>query len=134
MFVTLFYAVLNPEERTLTYANAGHNPPLLRRATGEIELLRRTGHVVGAFFELHIGDASVTLNPGDALTIYTDGVTDALSPGEEDYGMERLTAAVQSAPAPAPELLGHLRGDLAAFTQTAPQPDDITFFVVTVDE
>ncbi len=132
-FITLFYAILDPATRTLTYANAGHNPPLLRRAHGEVEQLTRTGHVVGACYTLHLTDATVTLSPGDALAIYTDGVTDALDPDGQDYGMERLLEGLTTGPAHAPELLEHLRNDLAAFTKTAPQPDDITYFVTTVD-
>ncbi|MGB8644876.1 MAG: GAF domain-containing SpoIIE family protein phosphatase [Anaerolineae bacterium] len=132
-FVTLFYAILDPATRTLTYANAGHNPPLLRRASGRIDQLVRTGHVVGAFSTLRLLDATVTLEAGDALAIYTDGVTDALDPDGQDYGMERLQQALRTGPAPAPDLLNHLSADLAAFTKTAPQPDDITYFVTTVD-
>ncbi len=131
MFLTVFYGVLDPETRMLTYANAGHNPPLVRRASGEIERLPRTGRFIGTLDNLHLTDAEVMLAPGDALVIYTDGVTDALNPSGQDYGQERLMAALRNEHASAPELLDHLRADLAAFTQGAPQPDDITLFVLT---
>jgi phosphoserine phosphatase RsbU/P len=133
MFVTLVYAMLDPATGVLTYANAGHNPPLVRRASGGIEQLPRTGRVVGAFEKLHLADASITLGSGDALVLYTDGVTDALNLAGEDYSMARLVDAVTAAPSAAPALLDSLRADLARFTQDAPQPDDITFFVVTRD-
>ena len=133
MFVTMVYGVLDPAARTLTYANAGHNPPILRRAAGTIEQLARTGRVVGAFEKLHLTEAAITLAPGDALVLYTDGVTDALNAAGEDYGVDRLIAAITAAPTPAPALLDFVRADLAAFTQNAPQPDDITFFAVTSD-
>lgn len=133
MFVTLVYAVLDPETGVLSYTNAGHNPPIIRRASGRIEQLARTGRVVGAFEKLHLTEDSITLERGDALVLYTDGVTDALNPGGQDYGMDRLVTAATSAPAAAPELLDSLRADLALFTQGAPQPDDITYFVVTRD-
>ncbi len=133
MFLTVLYAVLDPATRTLTYANAGHNPPLVRRASGEIALLPRTGRFMGALENLHLAEASLTLAPGDALVIYTDGVTDALNPAGEDYGLERLMAALRNEHAAAPELLDHLRAGLAACTQGAPQPDDITLFVLTAE-
>lgn len=133
MFVTLVYAVLDPETGVLTYANAGHNPPIVRRAFGGIEQLARTGRVVGAFDKLHLTERSIRLDRGDALILYTDGVTDALNPEGQDYGMDRLLSAVTAAPAAAAALLDSLRGDLAFFTQSSPQPDDITFFVVTRD-
>ncbi|MGE5139496.1 MAG: SpoIIE family protein phosphatase [Rudaea sp.] len=133
-FITLFYAMLDPANRTLKYANAGHNPPILRRNSGELEELPRTGHFLGAFSPLHLLDAEVTLAPGDALVAYTDGVTDAQSPSGQDYGVERLRAAVQSGPAGAPDLLEALRSDLAGFTQGTSQPDDITLLLMTGDE
>ncbi len=134
MFVTIFYAVLDPAAGELVYANAGQNPPLVRRAAGQLQPLPRTGHFVGGLERVHLTDANVALGPGDVLVAYTDGVTDALNAAGEDYGMERLVAAVQAAPAQAGPLLAYLEADLAAFVQTAPQPDDITFLVLTGDE
>jgi phosphoserine phosphatase RsbU/P len=133
MFVTLVYAVLDPATGVLTYANAGHNPPIVRRASGILEQLPRTGRVLGAFEKLHLTEGAITLSSGDALVLYTDGVTDALNPAGEDYGVDRLTAAVTSAPIMAPAMLDSLGADLALFTRDAPQPDDITFFIVTRD-
>jgi len=131
MFVTVFYAVLDAAARTLTYANAGHNPPLLRRATGAIEKLTRTGPLLGAFEALNLSDVTLTLAPGEALVTYTDGVTDALNPQGEEYSLTRLTAAVVSAPVSDAALqLQHVSSDLAAFTQAAPLFDDITLFIV----
>jgi serine phosphatase RsbU (regulator of sigma subunit) len=133
MFVTTVYASLDPATRTLTYANAGHNPPILRRRGGAIEQLPRTGLVVGALEKLHLDERAINLAPGHALVLYTDGVTDALNAAGEDYGVDRLIAAIAAAPATAPALLDFVRTDLAAFMQNVPQPDDITFFVVTSD-
>jgi sigma-B regulation protein RsbU (phosphoserine phosphatase) len=131
MFVTLFYGVLEAGGRTLTYANAGQNPPLLRRASGELEKLMPTGPALNIFREPAISDALLTLAPGDALVVYTDGVTDALDQHDENYGMARLTAAVAGAPlSAAVDLLHHLSQDLGAFTLGTPLFDDITFFVI----
>ncbi len=131
MFVTVFYAVLDAAARTLTYANAGHNPPLLRRATGSIEWLTRTGPLLGVFEQVVLSDATLTLAPGDTLVAYTDGVTDARNPHGEEYGLTRFSAAVAHAPASDATLqLAHVASDLAAFTHDAPLFDDITLLIL----
>jgi serine phosphatase RsbU (regulator of sigma subunit) len=135
IFVTVFLAVVDPKKQTLQYANAGHNPPMVRRASGAIESLTKTGSVVGVFDEPQLSDATITLGPGDAVVLYTDGVTEAWHPHprNEDYGINRLTAAIVAAPRKAGELLAHLEADLNAFTEGAPQHDDVTFLVLTKD-
>jgi serine phosphatase RsbU (regulator of sigma subunit) len=134
MFVSVFYAVLDSQVRSLTYANAGHNPPLLRRSSGAIESLARTGVLVGILPDLIISEAGVTLAPGDTLVAYTDGLTDALNPQGEDYGLPRLQAALAAAPESDAALqLAHLSQDLAAFTSGVPPFDDITLFIAAVD-
>jgi serine phosphatase RsbU (regulator of sigma subunit) len=133
IFVTVFLAVLDPKKQTLQYANAGHDPPLVRRASGAIESLTKTGSVGGVFDELQLSDTTITLGPGDAVVLYTDGVTEARNLRDEDYGINRLTAAIAAAPRKAGELLAHVEADLNAFTEGAPQQDDITFLVLTKD-
>jgi len=133
MFVTVFYAVLDPLARTLTYANAGHNPPIIRRASGPggIEHLPFGGLLIGMLDEVSLADTTLGLEPGDALVAYTDGLTDAENSEHQDYGLTHLDAAIAAAPATAPALLAHVLADQAAFTGNAPLPDDITLFVVT---
>jgi sigma-B regulation protein RsbU (phosphoserine phosphatase) len=133
MFATIFLAVVDPKKQTFQYANAGHNPPMVRRASGTIESLVRTGSVVGVLEELELSEATITLGGGEAVVLYTDGATEALNPREAEYGAERLTAAIAAAPRKASELLAHVEADLNAFTQGAPPQDDITFFVLTKD-
>jgi serine phosphatase RsbU (regulator of sigma subunit) len=135
IFVTVFLAVVDPKKQTLQYANAGHNPPMVRRASGAIESLTKTGSVVGVFDEPQLSDTTITLGPGDAVVLYTDGVTEAWHPHprNEDYGINRLTAAIVAAPRKAGGLLAHLEADLNAFTEGAPQQDDVTFLVLTKD-
>ena len=134
MFVTVFYAILDAANGSLTYANAGHNPPLLRRAGGFMESLMPTGPAIGLMEDPRLLDASLTLSPGDALAIYTDGITDALNPQGEGYSMERLREAVRSAPVSNAALqLVHLSEDLAAFTQAVVPFDDITFFILVAE-
>jgi serine phosphatase RsbU (regulator of sigma subunit) len=134
MFVTVFYAILDATTGALVYANAGHNPPFLRGVTGSIKSLTRTGPAIGLLEEPTLVDVSLTLSSGDALTIYTDGITDALNPQGEEYGLARLSAAVRSAPASNAALqLAHLSEDLAAFAQDVVPFDDITFFILVVE-
>ncbi|HLE52042.1 MAG TPA: SpoIIE family protein phosphatase [Anaerolineales bacterium] len=133
MFVTVFLAVLDPKQQTLQYANAGHNPPIVRRASGTIESLTRTGCVVGVLEEVQLSETTITLGSGDAVVLYTDGVTEALNSRDEDYGINRLTTAIAAAPRKAGELLAHVEADLNAFTEGTPQQDDVTFLVLTRD-
>jgi len=131
MFVTMFYAILDPETRVLTYANAGHNPPALMRASGEMEMLTRTGAALGVKDDPALSDISLTLAPGDALVAYTDGLTDALNPLGEEYGTTRLTQAVARASrSNAADLLDHLLHDLSAFAQERTPFDDITLLIL----
>jgi serine phosphatase RsbU (regulator of sigma subunit) len=133
MFVTVFLAVLDPQEQTLRYANAGHNPPIVRRALGNSELLTRTGAAIGLFDELQICEETIKIGDGDAIVMYTDGVTEARNRSMELYGDDRLITAIAAAPRKAGELLAQLEADLDAFTRDTPQSDDIAFLVLTSD-
>jgi serine phosphatase RsbU (regulator of sigma subunit) len=130
MFVTVFLAVLDAKKKTLLYANAGHNPPILRRATGTWEELQGTGSLIGVFEDLELSEATITFGPGDAVVLYTDGVTEAENGQGESYGVDRLTAAVTAAPRMAERLLAHIEADLNAFTGDLPFQDDVTFLVL----
>jgi phosphoserine phosphatase RsbU/P len=135
IFVTVFLAVLDPKKQTLQYANAGHNPPVVRRASGAIESLTKTGSALGVFDEPQLSVTTITLGPGDAVVLYTDGVTEAWQPypRNQDYGIHGLAAAIAAAPRKAGELLAHVEADLNAFTGGAPPQDDVTFLVLTRD-
>jgi phosphoserine phosphatase RsbU/P len=89
-FATLFLGVYDDRSRVLKYVNCGHVPPVLVRASGEIELLEPTATVLGAFRRWNCEERTVTLGPGDSLTIYSDGVTEAETGTGEDFGEERL--------------------------------------------
>jgi serine phosphatase RsbU (regulator of sigma subunit) len=135
MFVTVFYALLDANTQTLTYANAGQNPPLLRRATGGIEKVMRTGAALGVIEDLHLSDLSLALAPGDSLVIYTDGVTDALNSQGEQYNMPRLIEAVASLRASDAKLqLDHLSKELDDFVGDTPPFDDVTFFILAREQ
>jgi serine phosphatase RsbU (regulator of sigma subunit) len=136
MFVTVFYALLDAETQTLTYANAGQNPPLLRRAAVEgIEKLTRTGAALGVIDKLHVSDLSLVFAPGDFLVIYTDGIPDALNSQGEEYGMTRLIEAITGFRASNAKLqLDHLAKELDDFTGDTPPFDDITFFILAREQ
>jgi sigma-B regulation protein RsbU (phosphoserine phosphatase) len=97
MFVTVFYAVISVNSGRVIYANAGHNPPIVKRF-GEDELieLTRTSIALGIFEHIQSDEHEMVLNPGDWLIMYTDGVTEAFSPSEEMFGKERLFNLINS--------------------------------------
>ena len=93
-FATLVYLRLDASRGELTYANAGHNPPLLARADGRVETLRASGTVLGVFPDAEYRDLSLPLVKDDRLLLYTDGITEARNPDGDEYGEERLAAAL----------------------------------------
>ena len=90
-YATVFYGVLCYETGELNYVNAGHNPPLLRRASGDVEVLGATGTVVGILPSARFEASSVMIEPGDVLALYTDGVTEAEDASGEPFGEIRLS-------------------------------------------
>lgn len=132
MFVTLFYGLLDVNEKTLTYVNAGHNPPvLIDGSTGDIRMLKTGGVALGAVDDIRYDEAQIRLAAGSTLVLYTDGVTEAMK-GDELFGEARLIEAVkQSKALSAKEILGHIQGEVAAFAQGA-QADDMTLVVLKV--
>jgi len=90
-FITAFYGVVNIPDRTLSFTNAGHNPPLLVHASGECERLEDGGSVLGAFSEVEYAQGEITLQPGDRLLMFTDGLSEAVDTTGEQFGEERLT-------------------------------------------
>ena len=83
--------------------------------------------------EAQLGEVTITVGQGDAVVLYTDGVTEAGNSHDGDYGINRLTAAIAAAPRKAGELLAQVEADLNAFTEGTPQQDDVTFLVLTRD-
>ena len=128
MFVTLLYAVYNPATGQLTYANGGHNTPLILHADGTSTELPLTGGIaLGVMDDMDFDQGSVTLAPGDALVLYTDGVTEAMNQEHEELGMERFQQILAAAPSHAPEDINKAIFDgIRAFAGEAPQSDDIT--------
>jgi sigma-B regulation protein RsbU (phosphoserine phosphatase) len=132
MFVTLFYGIIDNETRTLTYVNAGHNPPLVRRKkTGEIEELSLTGVAVGALEDAEYSQEVIGLHPGDVIVLYTDGITEAVNDREEMFDLPRLMEIIQkSGDLSSQEIVDEIIRAVTAFSGTQPQFDDITLMVV----
>ena len=128
MFVTLFYATYDPHSRVLTYANGGHNPPLLVHADGASELLPLTGGVALALVpDLLYQQDSVTLAPDDTVIFYTDGVTEAINAEGDQFEVARMQEIFAAAPPKDPEsVVLDLLDAVNAFAGDMPQFDDIT--------
>jgi len=134
MFVTLFYAVADPGRRTLTYVNAGHNPPLLFRPDGERPTrLKGTGIILGVMPEAEFGEETIALETGDLLLLYTDGITEAINSREEQFGEERLIETVMNCrDLPPGEIVDRIRDAVTAFSGDEPQFDDQTLMILRV--
>jgi sigma-B regulation protein RsbU (phosphoserine phosphatase) len=130
MFVTLFCGMLDPAAGTLAYANAGHNPPVLRRGDGSAVELAPTGPLAGVFDRAGWAERVIHLSPGEALIAYTDGLTEALNGEGEQYGLARLKRAATAGPAGPSDLLRHLLDDMAGYTGGGEQADDVTLVVL----
>lgn len=130
-FVTAFLGFLDPASGTLVYASAGHNPPLLVRATGESEELAESGMILGIMDGVQYPAGRVELRPGDLLALYTDGVTEAQSAIGELWGEGRfLDLLRRSAGASCAEIVARLLEELRAFEGTHGRSDDITALFV----
>jgi sigma-B regulation protein RsbU (phosphoserine phosphatase) len=130
-FVTAFYGVLDATNRTLAYANAGHNPPLLMDAEGKARFDVRGGVPLGMFRDTRYYEHYLTIPPGELLVLYTDGVTEAENPAGEEYGLERLVEAVsRGRHLSARKLIDAIHQDVIAWTDGRGATDDVTFFIV----
>ncbi|MBI4788720.1 MAG: SpoIIE family protein phosphatase [Chloroflexi bacterium] len=131
MFVTLFYAQLNPTTGELAYVNAGHNRPLLYRAAGnELTELSQAGLAAGIIEDLNYEESFVRMDVGDLLVLYTDGVTDATDEQEQPFGEERLRRVLlDHRGASAADVTAGLQSALRDFIGATAQFDDITVVV-----
>jgi sigma-B regulation protein RsbU (phosphoserine phosphatase) len=128
MFVTLFLTIIDIRTGQFSYCNAGHNPPYIAHADGEVTCLNeRHGVVMGAMEGLAYGENQRDLKPGDALFVFTDGVTEAMDTGGQLYGEERLEKLLDNDNGVAAELLtASAMQSVEAFAEGAEQADDIT--------
>jgi phosphoserine phosphatase RsbU/P len=130
-FITAFLAEYEPATRTLTYINAGHNQPLLRRTSGLIERLDMGGLPFGIKADAIYQAGAVTLETGDWLVVFTDGVVEAVNEADTEYGEERLISIVNAGADTSPaNLFSRTMADLDLFVGNAPQHDDITCLLI----
>jgi serine phosphatase RsbU (regulator of sigma subunit) len=130
-FITFFIVVVNPATGELVYTNAGHNPPLLVRADGTVEDLKGGGIILGILPIAKYEDVHATMNPGDMLVLYSDGVTEAATASDDDFGEARLgQLAASLRTRPAQEIVAAVQSEVAKFAAGTPQADDITVVVM----
>jgi sigma-B regulation protein RsbU (phosphoserine phosphatase) len=130
-FITFFCAELDKDKGELRYVNAGHNPPLHLRRDGSVGWLEGTGLCLGMLEGSAYELRAESLQPGDLVVLYTDGITESRNPEGEEYGLERLVDSARGqAEAPAEEACAKLLEDLAVFTGPVEPADDRTLVVV----
>jgi serine phosphatase RsbU (regulator of sigma subunit) len=126
--------VLEISTGRFSYVNAGHNPPLLKRAGGNFEFLRaKAGFVLAGLDSYRYRQQETRLSEGDMLYLYTDGVTEATTADNRLYGEDRLKSVLDAhRDAPSSELLPIVKADIDKFVEGAPQFDDITMLALEV--
>jgi serine phosphatase RsbU (regulator of sigma subunit) len=133
-FVTMFYARFDQGNKTLQYANGGHNPPILvRPKTGETLLLDAGGPILGILPKAEFSNTVVTLDQGDILTLFTDGVIEQENEAGDEFSVSRLEELVRDKEAePASALVTQISEAVSTFAGAKPQADDLTVVVVKV--
>jgi sigma-B regulation protein RsbU (phosphoserine phosphatase) len=132
MFLTIFYGILEPEAGRLTFSNAGHNRPLwFNVRTGNIKELATQGIVLGVFERVFLGEDHITMEPGDFLVCYTDGVTEAMNIDNELFGEDRLEGVIAANPdVSAQRMVDVIIEAVEDFIGERTQSDDLTLFVL----
>lgn len=132
MFITVFYAIYNTKTGLVTYSNAGHNPPLLLRSNGRVEVLPKPKNtIVGAFDNISYKEDTLQLEHGDTLVLFTDGVTEAMNPHNEEFGSKRLNDVLGGlASCRSQQIVETVKSSVREFADGAEQSDDITMLVL----
>jgi phosphoserine phosphatase RsbU/P len=132
-YATFFLAVYDPAGRRLRYVNAGHNPPLVLRPCGALRL-EACGPVIGLLADVEYEERSLELAPGDSFLGYTDGISEAMTADDEEWGEDRLQAAAEAVrDLPAKDILQTLFRAADEFTAGAPQHDDMTLLMLRLN-
>jgi sigma-B regulation protein RsbU (phosphoserine phosphatase) len=130
-FITMLLAELNPETGVLHYMNAGHNPAVLLRADGTVEELKAGGVPLGLLPAARFQSRAVTMEPGDLLCVYSDGITEALDPEDEEFGTGRLIGLLRAESGrPLADLIEEIPRAVGEFSQGLPQGDDQTLVLL----
>ncbi len=131
LFVTVFYAIWDPKSGNLAYANGGHNPPLLLHAQGHSQLLSGNGMALGILPEITVESQTISIQNGDTLIFYTDGVTEAVNEDYDEFGLARMELAVRSSQdQDAPATVQAIADSIHDHAGNTPQHDDITLVVM----
>jgi len=129
-FITFFVGVYEPENKTFSYVNAGHNPPMLLRADSRIEMMDKGGLLLGAMPDMPYEQASLSLEDNDLIFLYTDGVSEAEDASDEMFGEERIQKILKENRNLAPtEILSKLEDEVQRFVGNVPLSDDFTTLV-----
>ena len=132
-YATFFFGVYHPATRLLRYVNAGHNPPYVLRGDA-LHTLEGGGPVIGLLPEASYEECHLTLQPGDLLLAYTDGISEALNLSEQEWGEERMLAAARARlPHDASTILRHIVEEADRFAANAPQFDDMTLLLMKLE-
>lgn len=136
LFISMFYANYNLSSRMLTYANAGHNPPIiLRNGSSRFEKLDADGLIIGVMPDIDFEQQEVELHTGDVIIFYTDGLTEATSDEDEQFGVEKLCSHLLKYRAlPASEIIDAYYDAIARHTGSDEQQDDISIIVIKISE
>jgi sigma-B regulation protein RsbU (phosphoserine phosphatase) len=129
MFATLVFARFLPDGRRIVWSNAGHNPPLLLRANGDIETLKPCGPALGIVAGARWRDVDQRFAPGDVLVLYTDGVVEARDAAKQFFGIDRLVEAVRRPAENAADIRENVLNALACHCGSMPVDDDVTLVV-----
>jgi len=130
-FVTAFYGILDVTNKTLSYTNAGHNPPILMDKEGNFSFIERGSVPLGMFKDTRYHEYYLTTEPGELLVLYTDGATEAQNPRGEEFGKQRLAEAVKNnRQLGARELIAAIHKEVIEWTDGRGATDDVTFFVI----
>ena len=132
MFVTVFYGIYNIKTGEMKYTNAGHNPPYVVKQNGNLERLPVTRNMaIGIFGDFKYQEETLQLEHGDTLLLYTDGVTEAINPNEEEFKEERLEETLQkSTNQSCQQIIDTIKANVKTFADGAEQSDDITLLAL----
>ena len=130
-FVTAFYGIFDATNRTLAYSNAGHNPALVMEADGSARFEERGGVPLGMFRDTRYYEYYLTIESGQMLVLYTDGLTEARNSSDEEYGRDRLVESVRKCrDLSAREMIDYIHRDLITWTDGQGADDDMTIFII----
>lgn len=132
MYITVFYVEIDPQKRSLTYVNSGHNPPYWYRASQKaIQELSPTGSVVGINPSMQCKQEKIEIDHGDILVLYTDGITEAFNEEDQEFGDERLKSILMNNAQKSPaDIMKEIQTALEAYVGSAPQSDDRTMVLI----